>query len=133
MPPLKTPSLPPGAVRDLKKVLGPNATEIIQALQNVLVIFAGTKTRVEHNSHTQELDRHLGPLRSLVKTIRAVQDDLNSVPADEQPVWCGDMNRLFMSVIIHIATIEHLFPYPKSRGRRRNEMRRWLANHIANI
>jgi len=132
-PPKKTPSLSPEVVRDLKKILGAEATEIIPALETLLETFPHFEKSLKTDTLRLQLERHIGPLQELVKAIRAVQDDLEGLAPEEQPPWRDTLDRLFVQVVIHTGTLDYLFNYPKAKGRRRNEARRWLANNVAFI
>jgi hypothetical protein len=81
------PAFSPETLRQLQKVLGSNAPEIIPALATVLQAFPDALTSTQRGKHRRGLDRHLDPLRSLICAIRVVQDDLRNVPfRDQTPV-----------------------------------------------
>ena len=131
--PGNTPSLSPVHIVTLRQSLGSTADEIIPALQTILAAFPDATSNATTEKIRRQLERHIGPLMSLVAAMQAVLDDLKSVPADEQPAWHANLERLFVEVVMHVGILDYVLAYPRSRGRPRDEARRWLSNNVAYI
>jgi hypothetical protein len=120
------------ATRELRDCLGPKADDIIADLHEVLAAYPDAKVFVEQDFY-QQWTRGIGWLRSLSTALQAAQHELETY--DPQPEWRNGLDELEAQVAAHLATVEYVYELPdaSTRGRRRNEPRRWLANMVGYV
>jgi hypothetical protein len=137
-------SLSKQAIEELRECLGADSDLVIPRLENIIAKFPQVRGSLADDLRRQrgELEKGIRKLRSYITALRRVQlasdalADIQSVFAIDVLRAPEDLNRIEQGTIALVASLQKILDSPvyrKTRGRRRNERRRWLARLVAYV